>query len=295
MRCNYNLMSDYKKDLATFYKWLKQAKEAIFLIASTLAIIYSDEIKSFISSVGNEISVNPLTLVFLILAIIAAILLIRRVIKVLQARKHKLIESDKKHVEHGGVQFYACRDELPKLGDFLLEAKQEIWFMGVSLEKVVGQTAEAFKKKIREGVSIKFLFLDPESSLIKSWDNAMITATKKAIEGSIERLCDLKSRLPEDERQKLEIILYDLIPFNTFILLDPKTENAKALIELYLYKTEPDQRPSILVTKEEQPDLFKTYWESCQFALKKENCRKHECPTSEPKKPTSSSVPYIER
>jgi hypothetical protein len=176
-----------------------------------------------------------------------------------------------------GVTFYACRDDLPKLGEFLSQAKQEIWFMGVSNEKVIVQTADAFKKALERGVAVKFLFLNPESTLIKRWDAAMIPATKQAIVSTLERLCDLRRKFPKAEKEKCETLLYDVIPFNTFIVLDPMTDEAKIQVELYLYKTGPELRPSIIISKKEQKALFNNYWKSFQFVLK-ENSKKYECP-----------------
>jgi len=177
-----------------------------------------------------------------------------------------------------GTQFYACREELPKLGEFLSEAKQEIWFIGVSNEKLIGQSADAFKKALTRGVSIKFLLLDPKSTLIKKWDEEMISATAKATEASIVRLCDIKRTLEESEKANFEILRYDLLPFNTFIVLDPKTSDAKIQVDMYLYKTEAELRPSIIISKKEQENLYMRYLKSFQFVMK--NCKKYECPTS---------------
>jgi hypothetical protein len=176
------------------------------------------------------------------------------------------------------TQFYACREELPKLGEFLSDAKQEIWFIGVSNEKLIGQSADAFRKALMRGVSTKFLFLAPESTISGKWDEEMISATRKATEAAIDRLCKIKKTLQESEKAKLEIWLYDLIPFNSFIVLDPRTSDAKIQVDLYLYNTEAELRPSIIISKKEQENLYMRYFQSFEFIMK--NCKKYECPSA---------------
>lgn len=180
-----------------------------------------------------------------------------------------------------GGQFYSSRKELPPLENFLGEAKQEIWFIGISNEKLIGQSAEAFKKALMRGVSIKFLFLTPDSKISQKWDEEMISATKKATEVAIARLCKKIKTLEESEKTKIEIFLYDLLPFNSFIVLDPRTSDAKIQVDLYLYNIEAELRPSIIISEKEQESLYMYYLKSFEFMLK--NCTKYECPTNEPK------------
>ena len=55
------------------------------------------------------------------------------------------------------IEIYNSREELPLLKNRLLQAKQEISFLGVTLEKLIGQEASTIKDTIKRGVHMKFL------------------------------------------------------------------------------------------------------------------------------------------
>ncbi len=165
------------------------------------------------------------------------------------------------------IDFYSSREELPLLKKTLSQAKQEIIFIGVTLEKLIGQEASTIKDTIQRGVHMKFLILNSESVQLIKQDKNMISSTKHAITSQLVRICKIKSELTASNINKCEIRTYDSPLFYSITLSDPNSDNATMLVEFQLYDSDTELRPSILISKRKQKKLFNEYLKSYNYIL----------------------------
>jgi hypothetical protein len=235
-------------------------------VISFLGYMYADEIKSFLS----HLTATPFPTFDWVIAIFAAGMIVGSIAYALsgifnlwRARKWSSQTAQK------GVQFYRSRGELPPLKTFLLEAKQEIVFVGVTLQTVTGPYLDLTKKLIEKGRTIRFLLLDPKSRFVDDLEGVLYGGRgyKKTIIASLESLCQLKSDLTKVEinQDRLDIRTYDCLPLYSLVVLDPNTEDAKIRIEPFVYNKDAVARPSFLISKKESEAEFQKYWESYLF------------------------------
>jgi len=162
--------------------------------------------------------------------------------------------------------------ELP-LEKFLAQAREEIWFLGLSNEDVIGHYGGAIKRLLEEGICINFLLLNPESNLLKIKEmkafveGFIAPRASEAISAALGRLDEIKNGLTDIERNRLTIKTYDMLPVCSMICLDPRSENAVMQVDQHLYDTEPRSRPCVLITKKEKAELFERYWNHHNFIL----------------------------
>jgi hypothetical protein len=178
-----------------------------------------------------------------------------------------------------GIQFYASRKELNELlplKTFLLSAHHEIYFSGTTLTETILQKIEVVRDKLNEPVIMNFLVLDPDSTLVDRWDEAMVSDTKSNLTSSLKTFCREKQKLPKIVRDRCKIWKYDLIHLNSMIALDPNADDAKLLVEFPLYDMGASERFSILVSRKEQSALYQKLWKHLDFALK--HSKEHICP-----------------
>ena len=110
-----------------FIKFIQKKRSGVlallFFVLNFFTNLYSEEIKSFFSL---QLNIN-LPIYEILTAIFATGMVIGAVTFAIQG-VWSLLKSNK-------IKFYNSRNELPVLKDILLQAKQEISFIGVSLEK----------------------------------------------------------------------------------------------------------------------------------------------------------------
>lgn len=227
----------------------------IFFILNTINTFFRDEIKSALLQLNITLPVyDVLTIIFATGIIVGSILFV--VERVSSLRKSK------------GIKFYNSRNELPRLKNILLQAKQEISFLGVTLEKIIGEEESIIIETIERGVHMKFLILDSESKLISKRDESM-TGTKDAVTSTLARICKIKSKLSESDKDKCEIRTYDLLPLHSIIALDLNSDDAMISVELQLYDVDTKSRPSIRIYKKKQEELFTKYLKHYNYFLNK--------------------------
>jgi hypothetical protein len=266
------------KNFATLYKWIRQAKEVIFLLVSLLAYIYSDEIKSFISKLGEEISVDPLKIIFLALIVLAAVILLYRVISFWRSRKKPAIEFGEKHIE--GIEFFTSREELRKkypLKDFLSQAKQRIVILGGSLESIVVQNRKTIWEILDQRILIEFILQNPSwVSSTKLSKEIAFTPLEGGIARSLGVLCSIKNELDASKKSGCVIKTYEVHATYSGIIIDPDSPESKVLVELYPYDTQAESRPIVVIHRKENEALFKTWWHSCESVSGK--AKEYTCP-----------------
>lgn len=251
------------KILETLYGWLRKAKEVIFLIVSTFLLIYSDEIKSFISEAA---SVDPLKIVFALLVAIATITLLARLIMYYRHRHLKMVVPPSTTSTKEMPEFYSSRKELPPPEDFLKSAKDEIDLMGFSLWDIVVQNRGTITDLLKQGKHIRFILLDPNSVDVKRFEDAIVDADIKGqIQKSLEQLHKLKQSLSDTERGRLDVRTHDLLPFHTIMAIDAKSDSGVLRVEYYVYGTDSRSWISLGISKKNQPQLFEKYWKSYEY------------------------------
>lgn len=158
--------------------------------------------------------------------------------------------------------------ELP-LDDFLRKAKLHIYISGFSSETIPRSKPSLIKKLIEENnVHVTFLLLNPKSELVKRVEEAFdLTTMESTITSSLIELQRIKKSLSHDKQTKLEIKIYDLLPFNTMIVIDPDSEKGEMQIGCLLYYTDSMSRPLFTISKAEDKGNFEKYWNSYRHAL----------------------------
>lgn len=248
------------------------------MLVSLLAYIYSDEIKSIISKVGEEISVDPLKIIFLALTILAAVILLYRVITFWRSRKQVPSEFGEKHIE--GIEFFTSREELRKkypLKNFLSQANHRIVILGGSLEYTAIQNRNTIRKILEQGIHIEFLLQNPDwVSSAKLSEEIAFPSLKEGIARVLGTLCNMKNELDASKRSGCLIKTYKIHVTHSGIAIDPDSPESKVLVELCPYDTQAESRPSFLIHGKENEALFRTWWHSFESVLGK--AKEYTCP-----------------
>jgi len=248
------------------------------LLVSLLAYIYLDEIKSFISEVGKEVSVDPLKITFLVLTLLAAAILLYRVIKFLRTRKQVPSEFGEKHIE--GIEFFTSREELRKkypLKDFLMQAKNRIVILGGSLEYVIVQNRKTIWEILDKRIPIEFILQNPSwVSSTKLNKEIAFTPLEGGIARSLGVLCSIKNELDTSKKSGCVIKTYEIHATYSGMIIDPDSSESKVLVELCPYDTQAESRPIVVIHRKENEALFKTWWHSCESVSDK--AKEYTCP-----------------
>lgn len=174
------------------------------------------------------------------------------------------------------------RVSLSQKTGFINDAQREIIEVGIRLNSFsnyfVSQNDRAYKAHIiaalGRGVNIKGYLLDPNSNeaLLYFNDRALVQATEKeSIEEIKKVIARFKNICAELAALKLpgsfEIYSYKHIPYNLFLAVDGGTGFGKMMVSPYLYGVSRANCPVLEFTQQDQPDLYKKYWDSMQLFL----------------------------
>lgn len=150
--------------------------------------------------------------------------------------------------------------------------------LGVDLAVFSIQRYEQVKSLVKtKGVEFTFLLLDPQSHYFQNLSNivgSIHMESKSGVVSTLGSFCKMKRELGSDGK-KMSVRTYDLAPLHSAIVVNGKSENARIQVESYLYKTDPLVRPSLIVSKRESPEVFKTYHDSFHYAF--DNSKEHTC------------------
>jgi len=162
------------------------------------------------------------------------------------------------------------RKDAQLLEEFLSTARVEVIFLGVTLEDVVRQHADTISRLLRESkIDMTFMVFNPDSPLLNTMKDAFAPNPSEAVRATLGTLVELKKSLSDVEKQRLEIRICDLVPFNSMICIDAGTEDALMIVEQRLYKVAPRARPCAIITRREQKELYFTYWDNFLFMKSK--------------------------
>lgn len=161
--------------------------------------------------------------------------------------------------------------------NFILPAQQEVIEVGVRLNSFsnyfITQNEGAYKTHVenllQNGVNIKGYLIDPDSQEARMYfeDRARAQPFEKDSVGDIKKTIQRLRLIAEELNAapvagKFEIYQYKHIPCGFFLVVDPAMESGKMMFSPYLYAVRRANCPVITFRKQDQPFLFKRYWES---------------------------------
>lgn len=172
-----------------------------------------------------------------------------------------------------GIRFYSSREELPSLGAFLSQAKQEVFVAGTTLHAIVGSNRETIRDLVKRGITVRLLFLDPKLKFLDKLGDCLVGESKynEAIIVSLKTACSVKRELAEVEKNRLDIRTYDTLPFYTMLMIDPNTGDGTVRIEPYFYGKGERARSSFQISEKEQKDEFQKHLAGYKYLCKISN------------------------
>lgn len=148
----------------------------------------------------------------------------------------------------------------------------EIWFVGVSLARPIGDHYALLESRLRNGAKIKFLFRDPNGSTLSYvTEQEYIPNNPEQLKQNIERSLTRARALQKSFPKNMEIKIIDYpIPFNLFAN-DPEKSLGTLYIEIRSYKMPEGDIPKIALRPKDGYwyDFFKrqlfVLWENAKI------------------------------
>ncbi len=167
-----------------------------------------------------------------------------------------------------GIQgFYKNRSELGQASSFeqlFRGVKREIFIGGSSLLSISTASRELLKEKVREGVTVKLLLMNPDSpvvELITKQGSGKATFLNE-IKTSLLLLQKVQHELESgggEPSGKLLVHTYDIIPSHSFISIDQGDRGGIIIADIGPYLGRSTPRPSMLVINKK--DGMYEYWQ----------------------------------
>ena len=160
-----------------------------------------------------------------------------------------------------------ANDFLPSLATYISEAKQEVWFTGMSFYVTLPQHRDTLMKKLEEGVDVRFLIYDPLSknlhdvaSGFSQSDEALRNECDLTIQNLQEMLADANRRnLPG----RLEIKLFSSVPRTRMYVFDRKMETGTTYFIPHVDQQNTPNLPGFLV-KNIKTGITQPYFEGIE-------------------------------
>lgn len=151
------------------------------------------------------------------------------------------------------------RNDLPRLADFLSQAKHQIDCVGISLESVSRGNYDTIKNALKRGVRIRLLIFDPQSQFIDDIENLVVSKNmREIIVGILGTLCRMKTELEPDKAELLEVKIYNVLPAFSMIAIDSDEELGIMHYDPYLAGTAQESRFIYEISKPKHNELFNT-------------------------------------
>jgi hypothetical protein len=165
------------------------------------------------------------------------------------------------------------RARIKWLWELLDEAKDEIIFISTSHEIAARFKQDLTRKIIEKGIEIEIMVLNPNSPEVTRKEILFqINDLAEIIQKSLIKLCRFKTTLKQNN-VRLIIKTYDSDVSNSYIVIDPRTDDAVVKIE-ELTGGDPEKRPSSLCYKRDNFRFFEENWKKVKELQKVEN---YEC------------------
>lgn len=167
--------------------------------------------------------------------------------------------------------------------DFISTAQKQVIEVGIRLKTFadyfISRKEAEYKKHIvallKKGVNFKGYMLDPECELAGAYFSDRTQAQpseKDALQETRKVVEKLKGIVQEFAQQRytgsFEIFLYQHIPYNHFLVVDPKLDGGKMMVSHYIYGVRRAECPVWEFTRSGQEDLFGKYLISLEVFLK---------------------------
>lgn len=167
------------------------------------------------------------------------------------------------------VEYHPTRDRRV-LDRMLGDIKTSGIFIGTELDIVLGMKKQLRDILIKTDATLSFHVLDPyDQNLIASAQKIRLIArgTEKRAPGNVIDFCTFRKELNENEARRLRLFRYKNIPIHSVILINRELDNAQIQVESYLHTVEGQNRPSLIIHRELQPDLFEHYRASAEWII----------------------------
>lgn len=186
---------------------------------------------------------NPVDIAFIAIAIIGVVIIWKKGKKKPKGIKLKVYR----------------RNDLPRLADFLSQAKHQIDCVGISLESVSRGNYDTIKNALKRGVRIRLLIFDPQSQFIDDIENLVVSKNmREIIVGILGTLCRMKTELEPDKAERLEVKTYNVLPAFSMIAIDSDEELGIMHYDPYLAGTAQESRFIYEISKPKHKELFDT-------------------------------------
>lgn len=155
-------------------------------------------------------------------------------------------------------------DDLDPLNAFLSQAKHEIHFLGITLEKA-RSTRLTIEQKLQDGIKIRFLTLDPDYSSMGEVNKLVVSSgTDNAIRATMSMMCEFKKWYPK----QFEMRTHTTPPTMSLIVIDPDRESGIMQVEPYPYGRDKQYRPIITIKQTGQEKVFRAFWSAYESIWK---------------------------
>lgn len=162
-----------------------------------------------------------------------------------------------------------ANDFLPSLATYISEAKQEVWFTGISFYVTLPQHHELLMKKLEEGVDVRFLIYDPLTKELPE-----VAKGFGQSEGDLREECELtlhrlQEMLADWKLRKLpgrfEIRLFSSVPRTRMYVFDRKMETGTTYFIPHVDQQNTPNLPGFLV-KNIKTGITQPYFEGIERA-----------------------------
>jgi len=137
--------------------------------------------------------------------------------------------------------FLKERSQFPSLSERVRSARQ-IWLLGTSLDAIVTYHYGLFVEKAAEGVHLRFLLMDPESTSVAARAHGLYDSSPASLKGDIQRTIEKVQRISAEPNASVELRITDFIPSQGLVLIDPRSHGGTIVVELYPYNVTADHR-----------------------------------------------------
>lgn len=168
-----------------------------------------------------------------------------------------------------GIQgFYKNRSELGQASSFeqlFKHAQREIFIGGSSLLSISTASRELLKEKLRAGVTVKLLLMNPDSPVVEliTRQGGGKPTFLNEIKTSLLLLQKIQHELDDEIASptagKLIVHTYNIIPSHSFISLDPGGRSGMIIADIGPYLGRSTPRPSMVVVNKK--DGMYEYWQ----------------------------------
>jgi hypothetical protein len=229
--------------------WIKEVLTAIPIVLTLSVagyVIYRNKVQPFAVT-------DLLGWIVLILGLLAGGELVQRYATLASIDRRMSIlasSSERLTAGHLGDLFLKNRDEFPPFVDRIKNAR-EIWLLSISINALVEYNFGAFIEKAREGVSIRFLLMNPDVKLVEVRSRGLYSSTPTSLKNDIARSIERITKITQETGAKVECKLTDFVSSHGMVLVDPHKNDGSMIVEIYPYNVTARDRAHFELTRKD--------------------------------------------